>query len=395
MAARRVLVFPMVAALALLGATAAPSVAAPDDEDRVAAIQVGLVESRQSVNALYAEAAALSERFNGAVVAAEDAERELADLDGRISAAERELEGERAVVEELTIDQLTDQRPVVVFQSLLDAEDPLQLLERSSAYASTQDAMAGQIAQLEAKQAVVRSVRAQAAAAAERHQQAVDEQAAARTRIENLIATAEQRQDELVGERGDLLAELARLENSTVEEVTQRQDRIDERLDAGGVAPDPQRGETVSPVPAPAPAPAPKPSTPPPAPKPSTPPPANASAVEAMIAYARAQLGKPYGWGAAGPGSFDCSGLTMRALEAAGRPVPRTAGAQYQALTDVPVSQRQRGDLLFYANGSGIYHVTIYLGGGQMIHAPRPGRTVEIVPDSWMGEPTYAARPFA
>lgn len=116
-----------------------------------------------------------------------------------------------------------------------------------------------------------------------------------------------------------------------------------------------------------------------------------------MIGYAQAQLGKPYGWGAAGPGSFDCSGLTMRALEAAGTGVPRTAGAQYSVLRKIAPSQRQRGDLLFWSNGSpgSIYHVAIYLGGGQMIHAPRPGRGVEIVPVNYWIQPDLAARPFA
>ncbi|WP_293781503.1 C40 family peptidase [uncultured Aeromicrobium sp.] len=414
MCARRLLATPLVAILALLATTVAPSVAAPDEEDRVAQIQVQLVEARQGVNALYAQAAAAAEQFNAAVETAEAAERELAGLDDQIAAAERELEGERSVVEELTMEELTAQQPVVVLQSFLDAEGPLQLIERSSAYASTQDAMAGRIAQLDAKQAVVRSVRAQAAEAAQRRRDAVDRQASLRREIQDTIAAADRRREQLNAERTVLLAELAELEDTTLDAVRARQDRIDSRIDARQASPDRDAQADSAPTlpapsparpsPAPAPPPAPSPApAPPPAPAPApAPPPAPAPApnpnrVEAMIGYARAQLGKPYGWGAAGPGSFDCSGLTLRALEAAGTAVPRTAGAQYAALRKITPSQRQRGDLLFWSNGSAasIDHVAIYLGDGEMIHAPRPGRSVEIVPVDYWIQPDLAARPFA
>ncbi|MFF8374952.1 NlpC/P60 family protein [Streptomyces sp. NPDC015661] len=98
----------------------------------------------------------------------------------------------------------------------------------------------------------------------------------------------------------------------------------------------------------------------------------------AAISFARAQLGKPYVWGATGPSAYDCSGLTQAAWRAAGVSLPRTTYTQINAGTRVSRSQLAPGDLVFFY--SGISHVGLYIGGGQMIHAPRPGAPVRIAP---------------
>lgn len=95
---------------------------------------------------------------------------------------------------------------------------------------------------------------------------------------------------------------------------------------------------------------------------------------EKAIAFARAQIGKPYVWGATGPGSYDCSGLTQAAWKAAGVTLPRTTYDQVNAGTTVPVSQAQPGDLVFFYDD--VTHVGIYIGNGMMIHAPKPGTYV-------------------
>ncbi len=95
---------------------------------------------------------------------------------------------------------------------------------------------------------------------------------------------------------------------------------------------------------------------------------------EKAIAFARAQIGKPYVWGATGPGSYDCSGLTQAAWKAAGVGLPRTTYDQVDAGTTVPVSQAQPGDLVFFYDD--VTHVGIYIGNGMMIHAPKPGTYV-------------------
>ncbi|MFI6180539.1 C40 family peptidase [Nonomuraea sp. NPDC051191] len=101
--------------------------------------------------------------------------------------------------------------------------------------------------------------------------------------------------------------------------------------------------------------------------------------VAAVIAYAHAQLGKPYVWGAEGPASFDCSGLTMRAFQAAGISIPRVAADQWRWGPPIPSGQEQPGDLAFFRmEPDGPGHVGIVLGGGQMIHAPNKRTVIQI-----------------
>lgn len=95
------------------------------------------------------------------------------------------------------------------------------------------------------------------------------------------------------------------------------------------------------------------------------------------IEFARQQLGKPYRYAATGPGSFDCSGLTMRAYGAAGLSLPHYSGAQYSMFPHVPTSALQPGDLVFRGAG-GSAHVGLYIGNGLMIHAPHTGDVVKI-----------------
>ena len=119
-----------------------------------------------------------------------------------------------------------------------------------------------------------------------------------------------------------------------------------------------------------------------------------ATGVNRAISFAKAQLGEPYVYGAAGPSSWDCSGLTMMAWAAAGKSLPHWSVAQYQSTTPVSMSSIRRGDLLFWSNGSSssIYHVAMYLGNGMMIQAPRPGKSVEIVSMYYWILPDLAGR---
>ncbi|MDK9499361.1 NlpC/P60 family protein [Streptomyces katrae] len=92
------------------------------------------------------------------------------------------------------------------------------------------------------------------------------------------------------------------------------------------------------------------------------------------VQWATAQMGKPYVWGATGPDSFDCSGLTSQAWLAAGRGIPRTSQEQLRLLPKVAVKDMRPGDLIIYFDDAS--HVGMYVGDGAMVHAPRPGRTV-------------------
>jgi cell wall-associated NlpC family hydrolase len=106
--------------------------------------------------------------------------------------------------------------------------------------------------------------------------------------------------------------------------------------------------------------------------------------IRTAVDFARLQLGKPYVWGAAGPAAFDCSGLMLRAWQAAGVTLPRTSREQYYAGTYLPVTQARVGDLVFYAVDTGdprtIHHVAMYLGDGTIIEAQQTGVPVHIRP---------------
>lgn len=110
----------------------------------------------------------------------------------------------------------------------------------------------------------------------------------------------------------------------------------------------------------------------------------SSTAADTAVAFARAQIGKPYIWGGTGPTGFDCSGLVYAAYAAAGIHIARTT---YQWQHDgpvIPLSQIQPGDLLFSVGsdgtGSNPGHVVMYLGGGRVIQAPRTGQDVQIDP---------------
>ncbi|MET7319784.1 NlpC/P60 family protein [Streptomyces sp. NPDC005549] len=96
------------------------------------------------------------------------------------------------------------------------------------------------------------------------------------------------------------------------------------------------------------------------------------------VRFAVQQLGKPYEWGAEGPASYDCSGLTSVAWERAGTPIPRTSQEQWARLDHVPLDELRPGDLVVYFPEA--THVAMYLGDGMVVQAPRPGADVKVSP---------------
>jgi cell wall-associated NlpC family hydrolase len=97
---------------------------------------------------------------------------------------------------------------------------------------------------------------------------------------------------------------------------------------------------------------------------------------ERIVDTAAAQAGKSYSYGASGPASFDCSGLTQYVHKQHGIDLPRTSDQQRDALSKVAKSDKQPGDLVFFANGGDVYHVGIYAGGNKIWAAPESGDVV-------------------
>lgn len=109
---------------------------------------------------------------------------------------------------------------------------------------------------------------------------------------------------------------------------------------------------------------------------PIRPAPAPNARAQAAVDAALSQVGKPYQWGASGPDSYDCSGLTMWAWAHAGVSLPHNSGMQYNSTPRVPQNDWQPGDLLFF--GDPIHHVAMYIGNGQMVEAPYTGSRVRV-----------------
>ncbi|TXJ71106.1 hypothetical protein E2C11_34120 [Streptomyces lavendulae] len=99
---------------------------------------------------------------------------------------------------------------------------------------------------------------------------------------------------------------------------------------------------------------------------------------ERAVRFALKQVGKPYVWGAQGPSSYDCSGLTSQAWQHAGTPIPRTSQEQWRHLRHIPLRRLRPGDLVIYFPDA--THVAIYAGDGKVVQAPRPGSTIKISP---------------
>lgn len=93
---------------------------------------------------------------------------------------------------------------------------------------------------------------------------------------------------------------------------------------------------------------------------------------------ALAQRGDPYRYGAAGPSAFDCSGLTSYSYRQVGRSIPRTTDQQKNGLRAVAQSDKQRGDIIIFVNGSDAYHAGIYIGNNRIVHSSRSGTPVKV-----------------
>ncbi|NCC78500.1 MAG: hypothetical protein EOM07_02715 [Clostridia bacterium] len=172
------------------------------------------------------------------------------------------------------------------------------------------------------------------------------------------------RQREAAREAARIAAERAEAERIAAAQRAEEERAAQESQNSAGSS---GSNETTS---TPAPAPAPKPT---PAPAPSV----SSASGQAVLDYAYRFLGTPYVWGGTTPSGFDCSGFTQYVYRHFGVNLPRVSRAQGSYGTKISYSNLQAGDLVFFGSG-GISHVGIYIGGGNMIHSPRPGKTVEI-----------------
>lgn len=419
------------------------------DAERAAAGGVAALEARLAtlsarVDALYIEAAKAVEAYNGARVLLEQATD--AERTARETARRRAAEAEQARDDlgRMAAATYSQGGQLAGIGMVLGAEDGQALYDGVGALRAVTRSQATIAQRARDTRQEADDAAAQAATALAEWTVAAEQADAARAAAEAAVAGQEQAVAAVETERSDAIVQLAAARGTTVTLEQQRQDGLaavqaaQEQAEQEQAAPDlpeppvtsppslgppadptvptqpttppqpsaepePQpSGEpepTAEPEPEPTTEPQPSPSptqTRPPEPEePEQPDPDPPAGAEAAVDYAFAQLGKPYEWGADGPNSFDCSGLTMRAWQAGGVSLPHWSVAQAQRVDRVSYSQLRPGDLIFWSdNGqvSGVYHVGLYIGGGQMIHAPRPGKDVEVQRVFYWVDPSFYGR---
>ncbi len=302
----------------------------------------------------------LAERFNAAELAVRKADDALVKLESDYAAAEAEAARASQALRAAAVssyirggatgvDSLLDQEPsrLAVARTYVQVAAGDQAQARDAARSARED--------LAARRSQLAGSRKQALAARD---------AANKARASAAKAVAAQ-QAELAKVKGELVSLVAAEQQRQAEALAARN-----RAAAASRAAPKRSGGGASPLVTSAPAPS--------------------ARAGAAVAAAQRQLGKPYQWGAAGPDSFDCSGLTMWAWAAAGVSLPHYTGAQYSATTHIPISDLQPGDLVFFY--SDLSHVGLYVGNGTMIHAPHTGDVVKYSSIYAEGSPMYAGR---
>ncbi|ROQ96315.1 cell wall-associated NlpC family hydrolase [Streptomyces sp. 2132.2] len=325
------------ATLALAGAATATAFEGTSQADP----QQTPSQVKAEVDRLYEEAEESAERYNGAKEKADEAQRALDALRDEAARKTDRLNTARRALGSLAAGQYRTGGLGPAMRLAL-AADPQEYLDQASFLTRTGDRSAAEVA----------SVRRQ-----------LDEVGQLKDRAAGRLADLRAREGELAGYKAAVEAKLDTAKRLLAKLTAE--ERAAYEAAAGGAAP------------------AGAPSAAPPAP-------VDGSRAARAVAFAYGAIGKPYVWGATGPGGFDCSGLTQAAWRSAGVSLPRTTYTQINAGQRVSRDQLAPGDLVFFY--SGVTHVGLYIGNGQMIHAPRPGSTVRVAPiDSmpWAG----ASRP--
>ncbi len=346
------------AALALAGALALGAAVAPPSA--LAEEPTTAAEAAQLVAARGHELEVVTEQFNEAreVLRAQQAEAEaaaaaLAQAQAAVDTARRQVVG--IARSAYTGDSMGS------FQALMTSEDADEFVNRVSllqGVAGYQGELLGQAAAATETATAAQAVAAEAATEAQRQYDAV---AAQQGRLEAQIAEYQADFARLTAEEQRAALEAAAAAHATAGEG-QRASRDGEREEPAAAEPSATGGESAAPAAAPA---------------------AASGVAETVVATAMAQRGKPYVWAASGPGSFDCSGLTQYAFEAAGVSLPHSSRMQSQMGAAVSRADLQPGDLVFFY--SPVSHVGIYIGNDQMVHAPTSGDVVKVADIDVMG----------
>ncbi|MFI9354654.1 C40 family peptidase [Streptomyces lydicus] len=316
-------------------------------------------EVKQKVDGLYRQAEVATQKYNAAK---ERADHQRTTVDGLLDAAAKRAQKMNDTRRELGTFASAQYRTggMNPTAQLMLAKDPQQFFDRSHLMERLTSRQQQAVSDYQEQAAAAARQRAEAGRSLERLQTSQASLKASKQSVQQKLAEARQLLSRLTAQEKARLAELERQKEAAAkrkaeEEARRQQERERQRQqDGGGTAGGGTAGGGTGGG--------------------GTTGGTQSTKAEQALAFARAQIGKPYVWGATGPSSYDCSGLTQAAWKAAGVDLPRTTWDQVKVGQRVATSNLQPGDLVFFFDD--ISHVGMYIGGGKMIHAPHPGANV-------------------
>ncbi|MEU9556048.1 C40 family peptidase [Streptomyces fumanus] len=323
----------LVCATAVAAGTAlapAPAAAEPAPGGRPVA------ELLTDLQKLYRDAEKATEVYNGAEQRLREQQRRVRHLDAALARARLSLRAGRAEAGKLARQQYQSSTGLSPYLRLLLARDPQHALDQGHVIGRLARDRARTVGELAGGEKKAGDLARRARTALDRQRALAERRKAARDEVREKLREVEEL---LVSLAPEELAALAAFERKGTAEA---QDRF---LASGAL------GTAAAPP---------------------------SAAGDRALRFAVDQLGKPYAWGAQGPGAYDCSGLTSRAWARAGTPIPRTSQEQWARLERVPLDELRPGDLVVYFPEA--THVALYLGAGLVVQAPRPGAEVKVSP---------------
>jgi peptidoglycan DL-endopeptidase CwlO len=360
----------------------------------VAALQASLAVANARLHEAAEKAEVAAEAYNGARWRLSEAQKATAQAKAEVADALAHVEEQRAGIAQLVTQSYQDGGALNSVTAVLGGEDPAGVMSRLGVVESAGDSMQARFDEYTALNALARVAQAKAEKA-EKEQAALAKKAEElRDEATKLANIAQSEAARIAGERKLLIQALAKAQKISLELASKRQKGLEEKAEkaaahAAAVAAQEAKNDVKKtqseldalgdeggwddpglPVPA-----------------------GTTAGAKAAIQFARAQLGEPYLWAAAGPDAWDCSGLTMMAWRKGGVSLPHYSAAQYQQSRHISAAQLRPGDLAFWGTSPNtIHHVALYIGNGQMIHAPRTGDVVKVAP-LYAAAPDFFGRP--
>lgn len=303
------------------------------DTDLDPATAARLEKIRKQISALHDQAGSATDAYNAAAEKVKEQRKGIVDLAQEIERNEGRLVGLNKRAGAMARAQYRGVG-LPVSQQLVVETDPERFLHSVSLFYKGQQATKGVIGQLDSTQESLRGSAKKASAQWEKLETSRKRREAAKKRVESKLEQAQKLESALADDELDLLKELEK-DAAHARQVEWLRGGVLEEINGKASA----KGKRA-------------------------------------LDFALKQIGRDYEWGATGPRTYDCSGLTLRAWEAAGVRIPRTSQMQWRDLKRVRLTDMRPGDLIIYKGDAS--HVGMYVGKGTMVHAPRTGRQIRV-----------------